>query len=74
MSFMVFNVEQFIVDRYECEWQLCVISIAFYLVEHGSDNIEDSLLMSLEGLTKLVSSSRHFKLYQALMQVCIIIK
>ncbi|XP_025420820.1 huntingtin [Sipha flava] len=53
---------------YECEWQLCVISIAFYLVEHGSDHIEDSLLMSLEGLTKLVSSSRHFKLYQALIQ------
>ncbi|VVC25146.1 Hypothetical protein CINCED_3A023792 [Cinara cedri] len=53
---------------YECEWQLCVISIAFYLVEHGSDNIEDSLLMSLEGLTKLVSSSRHFNLYQALIQ------
>ncbi|CAH1724958.1 unnamed protein product [Aphis gossypii] len=53
---------------YECEWQLCVISIAFYIVEHGSDNIEDALLMSLEGLTKLVSSSRHFKLYQALTQ------
>lgn len=57
--------------RYECEWQLCVISIAFYIVEHGSDNMEDSLLMSLEGLTKLVSSSRHFKLYQALIQVCV---
>lgn len=51
-----------------------MISIAFYIVEHGSDNIEDSLLMSLEGLTKLVSSSRHFKLYQALIQVLTIYK
>lgn len=62
-------LKNLIIYRYECEWQLCVISIAFYLVENGSENIEDSLLMSLEGLTKLVSSSRHFKLYQALIQV-----
>ncbi|XP_050429862.1 huntingtin isoform X2 [Adelges cooleyi] len=53
---------------YECEWQLCLISIAFYVVEHGLDSMDDSILVSLEGLTKVVSSSRNFNLYQALIQ------
>lgn len=55
--------------RYEYEWQLCVISIAFYVAEHSTSNIDNSLLISLEGLTKVVSSSRNFIIYQALIQV-----
>ncbi|XP_050533729.1 huntingtin isoform X2 [Daktulosphaira vitifoliae] len=53
---------------YEYEWQLCVISIAFYVAEHNTNNIDNSLLISLEGLTKVVSSSRNFIIYQALIQ------